>query len=214
VVVATGRDAERLEATRQSLIPGPHCVFSAELTDESSLDDLVSCLPALQGVVHCAGYGKVLPFKFISSKEIQLIQRVNYDAPILLTQRLLKKKLIPNGGAIVFVASISALTGAKGYGLYSGSKGALVAMSRSLALELAPQKIRVNCVAPGMVHTPMASEAEAAISTPAMQEHERAYPLGFGEPDDVASPVAFLLSSASRWITGECLVLDGGYSAH
>jgi NAD(P)-dependent dehydrogenase (short-subunit alcohol dehydrogenase family) len=65
-----------------------------------------------------------------------------------------------------------------------------------------------------MVRTPMATEAEAAISTAAMQEHERAYALGFGEPEDVANPVAFLLSPASRWITGECLVLDGGYSAH
>jgi len=214
IVVASGRDMVRLESTVQSLAGVGHRVHAADLVEEKALDALVEGMPGLHGVVHCAGVGKVLPFKFISAKELQAIQRVNYEAPILLTQRLLKRKILLNGGAIVFIASISGLFGAKGYGLYSGSKGGLIAMARSLALELAPQKIRVNCVAPGMVRTAMASEAEASISTEAMEEHERAYPLGFGGPDDVAAPVAFLLSSASRWITGECLVLDGGFSIH
>lgn len=214
VVVATGRDVNRLEETRQSLVGDGHIGYAANLTDEASLDALVSRLPVLQGVVHCAGQGKLAPFKFITARDLQAIQQINYEAPVLLSQRLLKRKLIANGGAIVFIASISGLFGAKAYGLYSGSKGAVIAMARSLALELAPNKIRVNCVAPGMVRTPMATAAEQTMSSEAMQEHERSYPLGFGEPDDVASPVVFLLSPASRWITGQCMALDGGFSAH
>src|ERR1043165_8801095 len=82
---------------------------------------------------------------------------------------------------------------------------------RSFALELAAQKIRANCIAPGMVRTKMANTAEDAFSAERMKEYEAEYPLGWGEPEDVAYGVVYLLSDASRWMTGTNLVMDGGF---
>jgi NAD(P)-dependent dehydrogenase (short-subunit alcohol dehydrogenase family) len=85
-------------------------------------------------------------------------------------------------------------------------------MVRVLALECAPLKIRANCIAPGIVQTPMASEIESAMSSEAFHEYEKLFPLGFGKPEDVANASVFLLSDAGRWATGTTLVLDGGYT--
>lgn len=93
---------------------------------------------------------------------------------------------------------------------YSASKGAVEAMARSLSMEVAKKGIRVNCLAPGLVQTPM---FEAALSTTGgLDETIKSYPLGLGQPEDVANAAIFFLSPASRWITGTTLVLDGGHT--
>ena len=105
------------------------------------------------------------------------------------------------------------LVGQTGITAYSVSKGALVSMARSLALELAREGIRVNCVAPGVVQTPMAENAEQKLTPEQHQALEGLHPLGMGTPRDVAYAVAYLLAQTGRWITGTTLVIDGGYTA-
>jgi len=211
-VIATGRNEERLHHTLQLLEGTHHQAIIADLTVEMQQRQLVSQLPKLHGVVHSAGVLNVVPFQFISMSKLQEIYTINYQSPLLLTQQILKNKCLVQDGTIVFISSVAAINGVKGYSLYAGTKAGLIASARVLALEVANQGIRVNCIAPSMVKTPMLVQTQQLISDEKVKEHEKLYPLGFGEPEDVANATIFLLSKASRWITGTTLIVDGGYS--
>jgi NAD(P)-dependent dehydrogenase (short-subunit alcohol dehydrogenase family) len=211
-VVATGRDESRLDATLAMLAGTGHQRITADLTVAADRAALVSVIPSLNGIAHAAGITAQVPFRFLSENHLREIHLINYEAPVLLTQMMLKSRIISDGGSIVFVTSTAAFLGLKALTAYSASKAALTAAARVLALELAPRGIRSNCIAPAMVATPMASQAETAVSPETMNEHRRLYPLGFGKAEDVAGAVVFLLAESGRWITGTTLVLDGGYS--
>ena len=128
---------------------------------------------------------------------------------MLLTQTLLKQKLVHDDGSLVFMSSIAAHIGVPGVGVYSGTKAALIAMVRCLAMEVAKRRIRANCLSPSLVETPLFDLAVKA--SPASMEQQRGnHPLGFGNTEDVANATIFLLSGASRWITGTTIVMDGG----
>jgi NAD(P)-dependent dehydrogenase (short-subunit alcohol dehydrogenase family) len=129
----------------------------------------------------------------------------NYLAPVMLTQRMLVKNTIRNSGSILFIASIAAHTGTAGMAIYSATKAGLVSTAQCLALELARRKIRVNCLSPAIVRTPLFKPEEQEW----LKETEKRYPLGLGEPDDVANAAMFMLADASRWITGQALIMDG-----
>ena len=211
-VLATGRNAERLGETLAQLEGTGHQQIAADVTTDSGRNLIANATPKLSGVVHCAGVNKFIPFRLISEAALGEISKVNYEAPVLLTQLLLKKRVLTDGASLVFVASIAGLVGTKATAAYAGTKGALIAMVRVLALECAAQKVRANCVAPGIVRTPMGDTVEETMSSESFREYEKLFPLGFGVPDDVANAVAFMLSDASRWMTGTTLVLDGGYT--
>lgn len=213
-VIASGRNKEELDKTVESLNPEqPHSAVVCDLYQLDKFPELVKDLPPLDGIVHCAGVVTVMPFKFVAEKDLRFTQTLNYEAPVLLTQALLKKKLIKRGGSIVFIASVGALIGIKGNALYAGSKGALISAARTLAMETAGQKIRANCISPGLIETPMTQKVQENISAEALKETEKHHPLGFGTTDDVANATVFMLSEASRWITGTNLVVDGGVTA-
>jgi len=211
-VIATGRNEERLHHTLQLLKGDHHQAIVADLTEEVQQRQLISQLPKLHGVVHSAGIMSVVPFQFLSSIKLKEIDLVNYHAPLLLTQQILKNKLLGRETAVVFISSIAALSAIKGYSVYAGTKAGVIASARVLALEIASQGIRVNCIAPSSVKTPMLAQTQQLFSEEKVKEHEKLYPLGFGEPEDVANATIFLLSKASRWITGTTLVVDGGFS--
>jgi len=111
------------------------------------------------------------------------------------------------------MSSISSQFPHKGGALYSGTKAALNTYSKTIALEYATQKIRSNVISAAMVRTPLFDDAEKAVTKEMMDKHGEAYPLGFGNPEDVANATLFLLSGASRWITGTAIVMDGGLTA-
>ena len=209
-VIISGRNLERLEEVRELLGDGDHRLLPADLCTDAGIEFLGKSTGAIDGVVHCAGISALAPMRMINRSHIQSQLDANLIAPMLLTQQLLARNSLRAGSSIVFLSSISAHIGVHGVAAYSASKAALEGMTRSLAMELARKNIRVNCLAPGLVQTPM---YEAALSTTGGLENTIAkYPLGIGTPRDVATAAIFFLAAASRWITGTVLVLDGGHT--
>ena len=209
-VVISGRHEERLAATLAQLDGEGHRAIPADLADQGARDALVAELPALDGVVHCAGLTLLHPFKFIDEARYRTIYAINVEAPLFLTQRLYKARKLNAGGSIVFISSMAPRVGTKGHSIYAGSKSALYGISRVLAHELAPAKVRVNTLSPAMVNTEVTAGFKAQLSPDLLAADEARYPLGYGEPEDVANAAIFFLSPASKWITGVDLVMDGG----
>ena len=139
---------------------------------------------------------------------------VNLIAGIELARAISRRDVMePDGGSILLMSSIYGRVGMPGQIGYAGSKGAVVAAARAMAIELARRNIRVNTLSPGFVKTPMTEEALAKLSEQQVKKIEDAHPLGTGTTEDVARAAAFLLAPQNRWITGVDLVIDGGYTA-
>ncbi|MFT4536371.1 MAG: NAD(P)-dependent dehydrogenase (short-subunit alcohol dehydrogenase family) [Saprospiraceae bacterium] len=212
-LILTGRNEEKLQETFSDLGGSGHLKISADLTNEEEIVKLIASLPKLDSVVHCAGIIKPFPIKYISYKQISEIFKINFDASVLLTAGLLKQKKVNHNASIVFMSSVSSQFAHKGGALYSASKAAINAFSKSIAIEYAAKKIRSNVISAAMVRTPIFDQAETSVTSEMMDLHEKEYPLGFGETEDVANAILFLLSDASRWITGTALTMDGGLTA-
>jgi NAD(P)-dependent dehydrogenase (short-subunit alcohol dehydrogenase family) len=185
-------------------------VITGDLTNETELQNLISELPALDGFVHCAGKIQPFPIKFIKQKHIDEIFSINLNSAILLSSGLLKSKKLNQGASVVFISSISAEFPYMGGSLYSASKSALESFARSFALENAPMKIRSNVVSPALVKTEIFEQTKSAYDETDFEKFISQYPLGVGEPQDVANTIAFLLSDLSKWITGTTIRMDGG----
>ncbi len=211
-VIITGRDQARLDEVFTELEGDGHQAVIADLTQEEQLQGLLGQLPVVDGVVLCAGQGTVVPFKMADRKKQDPIFEINYFAPVELLRQLLKKKKLANGASVVFVSSIGGVDSITiGNSIYGASKAALNSAMRFCALELAPKKIRVNSVCPGMVNTKLIKGG--AVSEEQHQADMQKYPLKrYGEPEDVANGIIYLLSNASSWVTGHSLVIDGGYT--
>ena len=207
-LVISGRDEARLQETMGSLKGSGHRAIVADLVEESHIHRLAAEAGQLHGVVHCAGISRLAPIRQVNANHLKQIWTINYEAPVLLSQRLLAKNQIEPGGSVLFIASIAAFIGVAGVGAYSGTKAALIATMRCLAMEVVKRRIRVNCLAPALVETPLLSATEGVVLS--IDKTRADYPLGFGKPDDVANAAVFYLSDASRWITGTSLVMDGG----
>jgi len=207
-LLISGRDAARLAATLGELQGSGHRAIAAELTDTTQMQQLADEAGILNGVVHCAGISRLAPLRMATAGHLNEVWKINYEAPVLLTQRLLAKNRIAAEGSILFMSSIAAYIGVAGVGAYSGTKAALIATMRCLAMEVAKRRIRVNCLAPALVESPLLDATEKMVLS--IETTRADYPLGFGKPEDVANAAVFFLSGASRWITGTTLVMDGG----
>ena len=210
-LVITGRNRERLKATLAALKEADHRSFAADLTVAEDLHALVDACGKIDGVFHSVGISGVTPIKLVSEKFLVQVFASNYFAPVLLTQRLLYKNALNRDSSIVFVASTSAHLGVHGVGPYSGTKGALLATMRCIALEQARNGIRCNCLSPDLVETPLLTDSGSVESTREWLEAQRKrHPLGLGTPEDIANAAIYFLSDASRWVTGVTLIMDGG----
>lgn len=212
-VIVTARNEERLNATLECLdkdYDQTHQMILADLSTEEGVNALVEELPHLDGVSLNAGIVKTLPVKFINKEALTEVLNVNMMGPILLVQRLLKKKKITRGSSVVFTSSIGGvMISTVGNTMYGVSKGGLNAFMKGLALEMASIGIRSNSVNPGFVATNILSAG--TISEEDLKKNVSAYPLGrFGKPEDIAFAIIYLLSDASSWVTGHTLVIDGG----
>ena len=205
-VIITGRNEDRLEETKSMLSPGNHLSIIADLKSSDDCKKLAENIPTIDGLVNNAGISAGMePVPFIREVSINDVFRVNIIAPILLTKILTKKRILKNGGSIVFTSSISGMgIGAPGLSLYSTTKGAINAFMKNAALDLAAKNIRCNAVLPGMVETPL-KNGKSTITEKQWEENMKLYPLKrFGRPEDVA------YSDAASWVTGTELVIDGG----
>ncbi len=210
-VIITGRNVERLEETFQSLHGKGHLKFIADLTIQSEIDALIAQLPPLNGLVHSTGISDMTPASYITNDTIVKTFRISFDAIVLLTSGILrKKKLVKNNSAIVFISSISTRYPFTGGAMYISAKAAIEGYSRVLAKELSPRGTRVNCIAPALVRTPMMNETAENYSQEVIDQIEQRQLLGLGNPDDVANAIVFFLSDASKWITAGHLILGGG----
>ena len=200
--------ADALARLPESLSGEPHLAVPSDLTDAEQLSALVDACPALDGLVCNAGVMKLTLTQFITEEELVRIQKINLNAPILLTRTLLKKKKINKGGSIVFTASAAGVFRVSaGNGIYATTKCGIDAFMRTVALEMGPKGIRCNSVNPGMVET-----ALIGSFTPEQKEKEMLnYPLRrFAKPEDIANGIVYLLSDASSFVTGTALKIDGG----
>lgn len=211
-VIITARNEERLKETMSQLEGDGHLMIMAELTSQVDAEKLVEDIGSLNGVVLCAGKGMILPFSFSTKDKYQDIFDINFFAPVELLRLLIKKKKLAKESSVVFVSSVGGnAVFAPGTGVYGASKAAMNATMKFCAVELAPKKIRVNSVNPGRVNTKLIQNG--AISEEQQQLDIERYPLKrYGEPEDVAFSIIYLLSDASSWITGTSLIVDGGFS--
>lgn len=209
-VICTARNETRLQETLSLMEGEGHSYVAANLTDTSSLDNLVDQLPKLDGVSHNAGIGISMLTSFAKDEEVFRIINANTLSMVQLQTRLLKKRKINKKASLVFMSSIGAKIISTGGTFYGMSKAALVPYVKGLAHELGKKGIRANSIHPGMVETPLIHRKD--IDDKEAYEIDKArYPLGrYGEPQDVAHLAAFLLSDASSWITGSQYIIDGG----
>jgi len=216
-VILAGRNKGRLDGTQAMLDGSGHRAEQFDLADLDAIPawvkDISSRYGALHGVVNSAGIYGVFPLRTLTKSQLEETLHLNLNAAILLAKGFRQKGCHTERGAIVFLSSVAGLRGHAGISAYTASKSALIGVTRSLAIELARDGIRVNNVAPGLVETEMAGQFEEQTLA-GRTGVESEYPLGVGRPRDVANGIAFLLSDAARWITGTTLVIDGGFTAH
>lgn len=211
-VIITGRNEERLKAVHSSLTDShlqPEFIV-ADMHTDGDIEFLVDSCPKLDGVFLNAGISINVPITFITRDKLSEMFEVNTFAPILLTRMLVKKKKLNKGASLVFTASVSGNnTVTVAHEMYSATKTAITGFMRNVALDLAGKGIRANAVNPGMVNTPMVHSGK--YTDEQLQKDMENYPMGrFGEPEEIAYAVIYLMSNASLWMTGQSLVIDGG----
>ena len=165
------------------------------------------------GMFHAAGEALLKPMRLVKQKDYEQVFNPSLMAATALSSALLKKGGIKDGGAIVLMSSVAGSSGRQGMGLYAATKAGIDGLARSLAIELAPRGIRVNSLAAGAIHSEMHTQIKQSSTVSTMAEYEALHPLGFGNLIDVTNLVVYLLSDASKWITGTVLTVDGGYTA-
>lgn len=205
------RNEQRLNETLSQMKGDGHQIHTVDLCDKDALIGMVDSLPVLDGVVLCAGIIKTTPVKNITEEALEVIFNTNIMADIRMVSRMLKKKKLNKGASIVFISSVSTFNVKVGNSLYSATKGAVNSFAKAMALEVAKQNMRVNCIQPGFV--PSSILSSGAIEEDAfLKFYAERHPLGFGTPSDIANGCIYLLSDASRWVTGSIFTLDGGYT--
>lgn len=217
-IVICGRNRGELEQIRLNLETKPCSVEYLDLHNVDGLSDWIKSLAKVGGsffgLVHCAGVSARTPIRTMKWPEAEEMMRINWGSAWALSKAFRQHGVHDaNDSRIVMISSTAGLVGESAMTAYSSSKGAMISLARSLAVELAGEGIRVNTVAPGFIKTKMNEEYLASISPDQLQALESRYPLGFGTVADVSGTVAFLLSEMGRWISGVTIPVDGGMTA-
>ena len=217
-VILIGRNSDKLAQTTEKLPSKSFETVLIELSDLSSINvkikELAKNSGPLYGLCHAAGVVETRPLSAFKPASFHAMMDVNLTSGIELAKAICRRDVMAKeGGAVLFLSSIYSLVGMPGQIGYSATKGAVQAAARTMAVELARLKVRVNTLSPGLVRTPMTEGALAKLPSGHVQQLEQAHPLGTGTPEDVARAAVFLLAPENKWITGIDLVIDGGYTA-
>jgi NAD(P)-dependent dehydrogenase (short-subunit alcohol dehydrogenase family) len=213
-VIAVGRDATKIrhltehhsesisfEALDLNNFDGYNALFNKHLNNLK-----------FDGFVHCAGMEETLPLTLYTPERMTAIFNLNVFSGVELLRYFSKKKFSNDGASIVFISSVMGELGQPGKIGYCSTKAAVLGIVRSAALELSKRKFRINAVSPGVVNTPMTEKLFASLDDRNINRIKEMHPLGIGEVEDVIPLINFLLSDYSKWITGQNLIVDGGYS--
>ena len=215
-VAIIGRNEDRLNETLSQMEGEGHAMYSYDLAQLDGIKDLVSKIVSengkIDGVVCAAGIEKSAPFKLLKPSDYEEIMKINTFSAFELVRQASGVKVINIQASIVFISSITSVIARTTTAAYSASKGALVSGARVMAAELAKRNIRVNCISPGTILTPLMQTYLSQLSDEDYQKRISGFPLGLGETRDVSNACVYLLSDASRWITGQNIVVDGGYT--
>jgi NAD(P)-dependent dehydrogenase (short-subunit alcohol dehydrogenase family) len=214
-VVIAGRDSKRLDRVATEI--GADCLaVSADVSNVANVENLVSAtinrFKKINILVNNAAVLLPGTAESISEESFDQTFAINVKGLWLLSRAVLPYMCVAGGGSIVNIGSVLSMLGARNRVAYSASKGAVMAMTKAMALDHAAEKIRVNCIAPGIVETEMV----ARFSTDENVRKQRValHPMGrFGQPQEVANAAVFLASDESGWTTGSVVTIDGGYSA-
>lgn len=216
-IVLVARNEERLNETLSMMEGGPHLVVCQDLTCFDAIPgivkNVVEQVGPLDGVLHCAGISDTEPLKLYGVDRLEEFFRANVFGAVMLTREICKlKNANKNGASIVFFASVMGVVGESCKSAYSLTKGALISGVRSLAVEYGKKNIRMNCVSPGVIETPINANQNYMKDPVLRAQFEAKHLLGLGQTTDISNACIYLLSDASRWVTGQNLIIDGGYT--
>jgi NAD(P)-dependent dehydrogenase (short-subunit alcohol dehydrogenase family) len=217
-LVLNGRNETALQETLSLLSGSGHITAPFDMFNTDELCDWVKSLTKNHGYldcfVHCAGVQITKPIRLFNQAFFDETMHVNLASAMAIAQGFRMKRNRSKQGSIVFVSSIAGLIGQTGNTVYGASKAGLMSLTRGLAMEFLRDNIRVNCVAPALVATDMATRTQQSMTDAQYQHMLNQHPMGVGEPSDVANAVAFLLSDAAKWINSVTLPVEGGYLAN
>lgn len=217
-LILISRDQIKLNETLRMLSGQEHSVIGYDFDNLDSIGTLMRSIVndkgKIHGLVHSAGMVQPpVPFNKLEIKQVQKIFTINFFAFFELVKHVTTKGYYGDNCSIVAISSISGIVGRQGLAAYGSSKAALNNLVKTMAAELAKKKIRVNTVSAGYIQTDMLENTKRYLTREQMDALEEKQCLGFGKPADVANAVAFLLSDASRLVTGTSLIVDGGFSS-
>jgi NAD(P)-dependent dehydrogenase (short-subunit alcohol dehydrogenase family) len=214
-VLIAGRHQARLDDAAREI--GPECMaVAADISKAADVERLVEKaigkFKRIDILVNNAGVLLPGTAESLSEEDFDQTFSINVRGPWLLARAVLPHMRATGCGSIINIGSVLSTLGARNRVAYSASKGALLAMTRAMALDHAAEKIRVNCICPGIVETEMV--ARFSLDESARQQRLAWHPLGrFGQPEDIADMAVYLASDESAWTTGAIFTVDGGYSA-
>ena len=202
-VILIGRNRERLEETRKMMCnEDKHIYWSADLAEIASLSQLAKDINdnvgPIDGLVNCAGVSTTLPLRFVELEKVDDFLRINVMSGYFLVKEFSRAGMFNHGASFIFMSSIMGIVGEVGKSLYGLTKGAIISM--------------VNCISPGVVVTPINENLPHIANADKRAVLEKKHLLGLGKTEYIANTCVFLLSDASCWITGQNIIVDGGYT--
>ena len=192
-------------------------IIESDLSKKDSGALIIKSLPQewlpLDGIFHSAGSFLLKPYALSTETDFESLCSVSLNSLFSFARLLHKNKYFNEYSSIVSMSSVASEFGTPGLGYYSAIKSAINASCKTMAIEFAKRKIRVNSLISGAIETEMHSKILSQMSELAKEEYEKKHLLGFGNKSDISSMVCFLMSDSSKWITGSLIHVDGGYSA-
>ena len=207
IAQACAAEGAVITALDRTAAPLENCQL-CDVSDEAQVRDALAELDRIDGLVTSAGIARRATVADTDMADYDAVMAVNVRGAFVVSKYAVPK-MRGAGGAILHLSSGVATTGTRNRAAYSASKGAIISLTRNMALDYAGDHIRVNCLCPGFVNTPL-----LASLTPERRARLTAlHPLGrMGEPEDIAHMALFLLSDQASWITGQAIAVDGGFN--